>query len=184
MRARGIQTAAAVAAAALALSACGDFLSLDARAPNACVTVSGLRVPGLSEVPSNHFLPPPPTITTRQSFDVPFDSTVLPQGSDYTVKLVSFKLESQGAQTLEFVQSAKLSAVAGGESAVVATYTRNSTAPSKAIETAPDPEPDVTAYIVDDNLHLEGDLTGTPPAQGFPAAATVCFDVATTLGAK
>jgi hypothetical protein len=174
----------AMATLALALAGCGDFLTLDARAPNACVTINGLHVPGLNEIPTNYFFPPSPTVTTHQSIDVPFDATVLPQGSAYSVKLVSFKLESAGTQTMEFVESAKLTANASGKSLVVATFTRTSAVPTKSIETAPDPAPDVTAYIVNGVLHLEGDLTGTAPAQGFAAAATVCFDVATTIGAK
>lgn len=172
------------AATALALTACGDFLSLDARAPNACVTVNNLHVPGINEISTNYLWPQPQTITTRQSIDIPFDAAGLPQGSAYSVKLTSFKLESQGAQTMEFLESAKVSAVSGSQSLVVADYARTSTAPTKAIETTANPPQDVTSYIVGDVLHLQGDLTGTPPAQGFAAAATVCFDVSTTLAAK
>lgn len=183
MSARSILTMAGLAAA-LALTGCGDFLSLDARAPNACVTVSNLHIPGINEISTSYLLPQSPTITTRQSIDVPFDATVLPQGSAYAVKLTSFKLESQGAQTMEFVESVRLSAVSGNQSLVVADYARASLTPTKAIETTAAPAQDVTAFIVGDVLHLEGDLTGTAPAQGFAAAATVCFDVSTTVQAK
>ncbi|MGC4114558.1 MAG: hypothetical protein QM765_08095 [Myxococcales bacterium] len=180
MKARGIRTLAVVAALAL-LSGCGDLFSLDARAANACVTVNGLHVPGLNELPTPHTYPPVPVVTIQQAINVPFDASFLPQGSAYTVQLVSFKLESLGTQTLEFIETAKLTTVSGNLSTVVATYTRTSTAPTKAIETAPVPEPDVTAAIVNDVLHLQGAFTGTPPAQGFAAEATVCFDISTNV---
>ena len=181
MRARSILMAAVATAA---LAGCGDFLSLDAEASNACVTISGVHVPGANEIPVNHLLPQLPTVTARQTIDVPLDSTVLPQGSAYRVKLVSFRLEAQGTQSMAFVESAQLEALHGGARTVVATYQRTSTQPVPAIEAAPDPAPDVTPYIESNVLHLEGALTGTVPAQGFAADATICFDVATTLSAK
>lgn len=180
MSARGILMAAAATAA---LAGCGDFLSLDAEAPNACVTITNVHIPGANEIPVNHLLPQLPSITARQTIDVPLDTTVLPQGSDYTVKLVSFKIAAQGTQSMAFVESAQLEAIHGGARTVVATFTRTSTKPVPSIEAAPDPAPDVTPYIESNVLHLEGALTGTVPAQGFAADATICFDVKTTLSA-
>jgi len=181
VRARGILT---MAMATAALTGCGDFLSLDAQAPNACVTVTGVKVPGLDAYPTNMLWPQSPTLTTSQAFEVPFDDTVLPQGSAYTVKLTSFRLEAQGAQDLSFVESARLSAIEGTTRTEVATYTRASSATTvEVVEAAPDPAPDVTPYIVDGVLRLEGELTGTVPQTSFVADATVCFDVATTISA-
>ena len=181
MSARGIVVTALAAAA---LSGCGDFLSLDAEAPNACVTISGVHVPGMMDIIANHLLPGSPSVTSRQAIDVPLDSSVLPRGSDYTVKLVSFRLAPQGAQSMSFVESAELSALRGGDRTVVATYARVSDEPVAAIEAAPDPAPDVTSSIENGVLHLEAALTGNLPAQSFVADATVCFEVATTIAAQ
>lgn len=176
--------ATAAAAALLWASGCGDYLELDARAPNACVTVAGVHVPGVNEIPVNRGLPSPPKVTVRDTVDVPLDGTALPAGSDPTIKLVSFLLVARDGGSFAFVDSAQLSAVKGGASTPLASLTRPAGAPTGTLEMKPDPSPDVTPFVQGGVLRLEGALTGSPPEKGFDADATICFDIATTLKAN
>jgi hypothetical protein len=162
------------------LAGCGTILSADFEAPHACVTVVDVHVPGGNEILTPMVFPIPKT-TVRQSFEVPIDSSLLPAGATATkIALVSFQLEAKGGATFAFADSATLSAVAGGQREVVGQYQRPAV-PSPLLEMAPDPAADVTAFVQNGKLSLEGALTGTPPAQGFNADATLCFDVAATL---
>ncbi|MBI5549836.1 MAG: hypothetical protein HY901_38610 [Deltaproteobacteria bacterium] len=170
----------AIAAAALGSAGCGDFLSFEAEAPNACVTLVNVHIPGLDELTLPYSLPSPNARTVRQTFEVPLDESVLSSGNESSVLLVSFELHAKDGASLSFVQSAQLAAVLDSTPFVLSTYTRSAD-PGSTLTMPCDPPKDVAPYVRDGKLLLQGSLTGAVPAMGFEADATFCFDVSTRV---
>jgi len=159
---------------------CGEFLSFEAEAPNACVTISGVHVPGLDEVPVPRTLPVPKA-TVTQSFDVPIDQSVLPTGSSARISLVSFELLAPTGVSFDFVDSLQLSAMASGVEHPLTRYDK-SAAVGNSLALRPSPAPEVTPYITNGVLTLQGTLTASLPDHGFDVQAIACFDVAANIG--
>ncbi len=179
-----MRTNLAVLALGALLAGCGEFLDLSAEAPNACIQVTGLHVYGLNELPTTNKFTPSGAATVRQVFDVPLDSSVLPTGSNTRVGFVSCELAAKGTGNFGSVASAQIAAVTtSGGTRPLASYSRTETAPA-AIAMRPDPAPEVTAYITNGVLRLEGALTGTTPTKGFDVTATVCLSIATNFSAQ
>jgi hypothetical protein len=173
-----VRAAAFAAIASLLLgTGCGTVLSFNAEAPNACVTVTGIHVTGADESPITYLSPVPP-VTIRQDFVVPVSETGLTLDSSSTLKFVSFTLKPESASyDFGFVTEAQLSAIGATSSLLLGQYQATTGVTATSITMQPSPEPDVTAYVSGGTLELEGALTGTLPAHGFQADATICFDV-------
>jgi hypothetical protein len=164
-----------VAAAAASAAGCGGFISYSVEAPNACVTVKGVHIPGADEYTGQFLLPSPGKPVVKQSVAVPLDASILPDPTATKVSLVSFTLDGNGTG-LGFIDAMEISAAADSSATVLASYARSGD-PGSTIVMQPDPQPDVTPYIGDHVLTLVGALKGTLPAHGFDADAVLCLDV-------
>jgi len=173
-----VRAAGITAIASLTLAtACGTVLSFNAEAPNACVTVTGIHVTGADESPITYLSPLPP-VTIRQDFLVPVSETGLTLDGGSTLRFVSFTLEPESASyDFGFVTEAQLSAIGATTTLLLGKYQATAGVTATSIAMQPSPEPDVTAYVSGGTLELEGALTGTLPAHGIQADATICFDV-------